>query len=139
MPASDKTIPANGSQIPSRGLGSTENPSTSSLVATHLPLRACLSKQFQWVARIGGLEEHTGLVPTSIGQAPNGRLPAQDLHRGQDGYYGSVRGAKVRARRCSIRSQSERWARNSAIFWHPTAERYEAEPNPSGLLPLLPR
>ena len=53
------------------------------------PLRACLSKQFQWVARIGGLEEHTGLVPTSIGQAPNGRLPAQDLHRGQDGYYGS--------------------------------------------------
>ena len=49
----------------------------------------------------------------------------------------SVNGAKVRARRCSIRSKSERRARNSAIFWRPTVERYGRSPNPPGLLPHL--
>src|SRR5881227_1339875 len=33
-------------------------------------------------------EEHTASVHTSIGQTPSGRFSAQDLHRGQDGYYG---------------------------------------------------
>jgi hypothetical protein len=49
----------------------------------------------------------------------------------------AVIGAKVRARRCSIRWQSEREARNSAIFCHPAAERYSPAPNPPGILPLL--
>src|SRR3954453_11683504 len=49
-----------------------------------------------------------------------------------------VSGAKVRARRCSMRSQSERGARNSAIFCHQTAERYGPASNPPGVLPLLP-
>src|SRR5689334_25295922 len=34
-------------------------------------------------------------------------------------------------------SQSERGARNSAIFWRLTAERYGRAPNPPGLLPHL--
>src|SRR4051794_18947587 len=48
-----------------------------------------------------------------------------------------VSGAKVRARRCSMRSQTERRPRNSAIFERPTAERYGRAQNPPGLLPLL--
>src|SRR6476619_1940279 len=46
-------------------------------------------------------------------------------------------GAQVRARRCSIRSLSERRARSSAVFWHPNAERYGRSPNLPGVLPLL--
>ena len=51
--------------------------------------------------------------------------------------YKDVMGAKVRARRCSIRSPSERRARSSAVFWHPNAERYGRSPNLPGVLPLL--
>src|SRR3954466_7976459 len=49
-----------------------------------------------------------------------------------------VIGAKPRARRCSMRSRSERGARNSAIFWRQTAERHGMIPNLPGVLPLLP-
>jgi hypothetical protein len=46
-----------------------------------------------------------------------------------------VSGAKVRARRCSIRSQSERRTRNSAIFWRQIAERYDPTPICPGFCP----
>src|SRR4051794_40147385 len=49
----------------------------------------------------------------------------------------TVIGAKPRARRCSMRSRSERGARNSAIFWRQTAERHGMIPNLPGVLPLL--
>jgi hypothetical protein len=49
----------------------------------------------------------------------------------------SVSGAKVWARRCSMRSQSERRPWNSAIFWRQTAERHGLTPNLPGVLPLL--
>src|SRR3954452_17375075 len=50
---------------------------------------------------------------------------------------GSVIGAKPRARRCSMRSRSERGARNSAIFWRQTTGRHGMIPNLPGVLPLL--
>ena len=71
------------------------------------------------------------MCPVAHAQFSNLRSLFKDIRLFQ------VRGAKVRARRCSIRSKSERRTRNSAIFWRPTAERYGRSPNPPGLLPLL--